>query len=118
MMDRLIDLAAGGIRDLNVAQRASLAELGIELLAPTMLDHGGRPASRTARVLASIIALAGAAYLTYLAVSYLHSGCSCASSGDTTAAGIARATLLIAGATALYVFSAALAYMIVRNRPR
>ena len=31
MMDRLVDLAAGGIGDLNVAQRASLAELGIEL---------------------------------------------------------------------------------------
>lgn len=30
MMDRIIDLAAAGIRDLNVAQRAALAQIGIE----------------------------------------------------------------------------------------
>jgi ribonuclease PH len=31
MMDRLIDLAAGGIRELNVMQRAALAGLGVEM---------------------------------------------------------------------------------------
>jgi len=31
MMDRLIDLGAAGIRDLNIAQRAALAALGIEM---------------------------------------------------------------------------------------
>jgi ribonuclease PH len=31
MMDRLIDLAAGGIRDLNEMQRAALAGLGVEM---------------------------------------------------------------------------------------
>jgi ribonuclease PH len=31
MMDRLIDLAAGGIRDLNATQRAALAGLGVEM---------------------------------------------------------------------------------------
>jgi len=31
MMDRLIDLAAGGIRELQTAQRAAIAQLGIEL---------------------------------------------------------------------------------------
>ena len=31
MMDRLIDLAAGGIRELNVAQRGALAQVGVEL---------------------------------------------------------------------------------------
>lgn len=31
MMDRLIDLAAGGIRDLNGIQRSALASLGVEL---------------------------------------------------------------------------------------
>ncbi len=31
MMDRLIDLAAGGIRDLNVEQRKALAQVGVEL---------------------------------------------------------------------------------------
>lgn len=31
MMDKLIDLAAGGIRELNVAQRTAIASLGIEL---------------------------------------------------------------------------------------
>ena len=31
MMDRLIDLATGGIRDLNAIQRVALAELGIEM---------------------------------------------------------------------------------------
>jgi ribonuclease PH len=31
MMDRLIDLAAGGIRELNVAQRSALAQAGVEL---------------------------------------------------------------------------------------
>ncbi len=33
MMDRLIDLAAGGIRELNEAQRTAIASLGIELPA-------------------------------------------------------------------------------------
>jgi ribonuclease PH len=31
MMDRLIDLAAGGIRELHAAQRAAIASLGIEM---------------------------------------------------------------------------------------
>jgi ribonuclease PH len=31
MMDRLIDLAAGGIRELHAAQRAALGKLGVEL---------------------------------------------------------------------------------------
>jgi ribonuclease PH len=31
MMDRLIDLAAGGIRDLNAIQRAALSGLGVEM---------------------------------------------------------------------------------------
>ncbi len=31
MMDRLVDLGAGGIRELQAAQRASIAQLGIEL---------------------------------------------------------------------------------------
>ncbi|HEY8172120.1 MAG TPA: ribonuclease PH, partial [Dehalococcoidia bacterium] len=31
MMDRLIDLAAGGIRQLNEAQRGAIASLGIEI---------------------------------------------------------------------------------------
>jgi ribonuclease PH len=30
MMDRLIDLAAGGIRDLNTMQREAIAQLGID----------------------------------------------------------------------------------------
>jgi ribonuclease PH len=30
MMDRLIDLAAGGIRELNTRQREAIAQLGIE----------------------------------------------------------------------------------------
>ncbi len=33
MMDRLLDLAAGGIRELNAAQRVAIASLGIELPA-------------------------------------------------------------------------------------
>ena len=31
MMDRLIDLAAGGIRELNGTQRAALAGVGVEM---------------------------------------------------------------------------------------
>ncbi len=53
-------------------------------------------------ILALIVALGAAGYLTYLAVDFLRSGCDCAGGSDVTAAGIAHAAVLIGGAAILY----------------
>ena len=83
-----------------------------------MLDHSGRPASRTARVFVSTIALAGAAYLTYLAVSYIHSGCSCSRRRRRDGRRYRPRDATHRRRHRAYVLSAALAFLIVRNRVR